>query len=130
MAHKKPSVAHLREFRALVWVLLQGQKKTRKILPKSTWRAYIGFDDGLQSVQYYNSETRKTLTSWNYHFLSLPERDTPLEEIKVMPNTPHEGESEGSTPLMSTKKGDSLKRKWIDEEDKPLDPEPKKKRGI
>lgn len=47
-----------------------------------------------------------------------------------MPNTPHEGESEGSTPLMSTKKGDSLKRKWIDEEDKPLDPEPKKKKGI
>jgi transposase InsO family protein len=32
---KKPNVAHLREFGAPVWVLLQGKKEQRKILPKS-----------------------------------------------------------------------------------------------
>jgi transposase InsO family protein len=47
---KKPNVAHLQEFRAPVWVLLQGQKKTRKILPKSQQRAYIRFEDGSNSI--------------------------------------------------------------------------------
>ena len=32
---RKPNVAHLREFGAPVWILLQGQKVQRKMLPKS-----------------------------------------------------------------------------------------------
>lgn len=35
----------LREFGAPVWVLLQGQKEPRKILPKSTSRTFVGFED-------------------------------------------------------------------------------------
>ena len=59
----KPSVTHLREFGAPVWVLLQGQKVLHKMLPKSHRRSLVGFDDGSKSVKYYNAETRKVLTS-------------------------------------------------------------------
>jgi hypothetical protein len=54
---KKPNVAHLREFGAPVWVLLQGKKEQRKMLPKSKRRTYVGYDDGSKSVMYYNAET-------------------------------------------------------------------------
>ena len=47
-----------------------------------------------------------------------------------MPNTPHEGKSEESMLPMDIQKSDSLKRKQIDEDEKLLDPEPRKTRGI
>ena len=59
----KPNIAHLREFGAPIWILLQGQKEQRKMLPKSKRRIYVGYDDGSNSVKYYNAETRKVLTS-------------------------------------------------------------------
>ena len=54
---KRPNVAHLREFGAPVWVLLQGQKVPRKMLPKSQHRLLIGFNDRSKSVMYYNPKT-------------------------------------------------------------------------
>ena len=60
---RRPNIAHLREFRAPVWVLLQGQKVLRKMLPKLQCRSLVGFDDGSKSVMYYNPETQKVLTS-------------------------------------------------------------------
>ena len=53
----KPNVNHLQEFGAPVWVVLQGQKEPRKMLPKSKQRLYVGFDDGSKSVKYYNAKT-------------------------------------------------------------------------
>ena len=108
----KPNVNHLGEFGAPVWVLLQGQKKPRKMLPKSQKQAYVGFDDGSKSVKYYNPETRNILTSRNYCFLSIT-NESPLEEIKIAPNIPHEGEIEKSTLQSGS---DSWKRKRVDEE--------------
>ena len=103
----KPNVTHLQEFGAPVWVLLQGQKVPRKMLAKSQRRAYIGFDDGSKSVLYYNAETQKVLTSWNYHFLSIT-NTTPPGEIVVAPDKPHEVEMGSSTLPMG---GDGQKRK-------------------
>jgi hypothetical protein len=59
----KPSITHLREFSTPVWILAQGQKIPRKMLPKSHRHAYIGYNDGSDSVLYYNAETRKILAS-------------------------------------------------------------------
>ena len=126
---KKPNVSHLREFGAPVWVLLQGQHVQRKMLPKSKRRVYIGFDEGSKSVQYYNAETRKVLTSRNFRFLSLAEKDTPAEEIEVLPDAPREGESEEGTLPTGTEKCDSLKRKRSAEDAIDLDA-PRKTRGI
>ena len=103
----KPNVNHLREFGAPVWVMLQGQKQPRKMLPKSQRRAYVGFEDGSKSVKYYNADTRKVLTSRNYRFLTIP-TGTPPEEIVVAPDMPREGEMEESTLRMGS---DSQKRK-------------------
>ena len=104
---KKPNVNHLREFSATVWVLLQGQKIPRKILPKSQKRIYVGFDDRSKSVKYYNANTRKILTSRNYRFFSITEK-SPTEEVVVAPDMPREGEMrEGTLPTGS----DSYKRK-------------------
>ena len=89
---KRPNVAHLREFGAPVWVLLQGQKVPRKMLPKSQRRSLVGFNDGSKSVIYYNPETRKVLTSRNYRFLNPPITHTPPEEIGINPDTLREGE--------------------------------------
>ena len=48
----KPNVAHLREFGAPVWILLQGQKEQRKMLPKSKRQVYVGYDEGARAVKY------------------------------------------------------------------------------
>ena len=105
-------MTHLREFGAPVWVLLQGQKVPRKMLAKSQRRAYVDFDNGSKSVLYYSTETRKVLTSQNYHFLSITNK-SPLEEIVVAPDIPHEGEMGRSTLPTG---GDSRKRKQVEEE--------------
>jgi hypothetical protein len=62
------------------------------MLPKSQRRSLVGFDDGSKSVMYYNPETRKVLTSWNYRFLNPPNTHTPPEEIGINPDTLREGE--------------------------------------
>ena len=112
----KPNVNHLREFGAPVWVMLQGQKQLRKMLPKSQRRIYVGFEDGSKSVKYYNADTRKILTSRNYNFLTTT-NSTPPEEIRVAPDLPHEGEMENDTrPLVA----DSQKRKFVEEEEPEL----------
>jgi len=69
---RKPDVSHLREFGAPVWILLQGQKETRKMLPKSKRQLYVGFDDGAKAMKYYNAETRKVLVSQNFKHLIPP----------------------------------------------------------
>ena len=67
----QPNVAHLREFGAPVWILLQGQKEQHKMLPKYKRRICVGYNDGSKSVKYYNAETRKVLTSRNFKSLNL-----------------------------------------------------------
>jgi hypothetical protein len=67
--NKRPDVSHLREFGAPVWILLQGQKKKQKMLPKSKRRSYVGYDDGADAIKYYNADTRNVLTSRNYRLL-------------------------------------------------------------
>jgi hypothetical protein len=84
---------------------------------KSRWRLFMGYDDGSKSIKYYNTETRKVLTSRNFRFLSLTQDKSPPEPIEVLPNAPHEGESEGSTPPTSENNGDSSKRKRDEEEE-------------
>jgi hypothetical protein len=89
-------VAHLRKFRAPVWVLLQGQAAQRKMLPKSKRRAYVGYEEGPKAVQYYNAEMRKVLTSRNYRFLSPPTGNPTPEAIAVAPDAQCEGERDGA----------------------------------
>ena len=95
---RKPNVSHLREFGSPVWVLLQGDKKPRKMESKSRRRIFVGFDDGAKSIKYYNAETRKILTSRNIRFLNLTDEDPSPELIVIQPDTPCEGESEDNTP--------------------------------
>jgi len=84
------------------------------MLPKSKRCTYVGYGDGSKSIKYYNAETRKILTSRNYRFLTLPDKDTPPEEIEIALNMPCEGESKGSTQPMGT--ADSSKRKRIEKD--------------
>ena len=100
---KKPTVTGLREFGVPVWVLLQGQKATRKMLPKATRRTYVRYEDGPKAIKYYSAESRKILTSRNYRFLSLSsESDTPPEGIVVAPDILREGESREDAQPSST----------------------------
>ena len=50
---RKLNVSHLQEFGAPVWVLLQGQKVQRKMLPKSQRRAYVRYNEVLQSTLFF-----------------------------------------------------------------------------
>jgi Reverse transcriptase (RNA-dependent DNA polymerase) len=118
MAWAKPNISHLREFGAPVWILLQGQKEQRKMLPKSKRRVYVGFDDGARAVRYYNAETRKVLTSRNFRNITPPDQPTPPEPIELTPDMPHEGEIGGNMPPMGVTGSD----------DRTHDLEPKRKR--
>ena len=79
---KKPNISHLCEFRAPVWVLLQGQNVQRKMLPKSQRRAYVGYDEGLKAIRFYNAATKNVQTARNYRFLT-PTDPTPPEDIGI-----------------------------------------------
>jgi len=68
---EKLNISHLWEFGTPVWILHQGLHKGHKYEPKLWQKIFIGFDNGLKSVKYYNAETQKILTSRNYHFLTL-----------------------------------------------------------
>jgi hypothetical protein len=132
---KKPDVSHLRKFGVPVWVLLQGQYEARKIQPKSKRRAFVGYEDGSNSVNYYNVETCKILTSRNFRFLTLTENGTPPEQIEVATNQPLEGEMMGSvrpmglTKNLTEKPGDSSKRKREEsEEEEDIDAPPRTRR--
>ncbi len=130
---KKPNVSHLREFGAPVWILSQGPNVLRKMLPKSQRKAYVGYDDGSQSVKFYNAETRKILTSRNFRFLTLPDQTSPPEDIEVAPDAPREGETEGEARARTTRNdrdGQRNKRKSEELETKTNEYEPRKTRGI
>jgi len=58
----KPDVSHLWEFGSPIYVLLQGQHKPPKLLPRSKQQIFVGYNDGSKAVIYYNPETRRILT--------------------------------------------------------------------
>ena len=85
--------------------------------PKFYWHLYVSFDNGSNSVLYYNAETWKILKSWNYHFLTPPQQISPPKEIEVTPNLLCKGERESSTWLSGdSSPSTSDKRKWDEEE--------------
>jgi hypothetical protein len=63
------------------------------MLPKSKRCIYVGYDDGSNSVKYYNAETRKVLTSRNFRSLQLPIHPKSPEPVAITPDIQHEGES-------------------------------------
>src|SRR6266853_286759 len=89
-----------------VWILLQGQFKPPKMEPKSKRCALVGYEDGSQSVLYYNAETRKILISRNFHFLE-PLNTTP-ECLVITPDD--EGESRSTTDIVTGMLGESSGR--------------------
>jgi len=133
---RKPNVSHLREFSAPVWVLLQGQKVQRKMLPKSQRRAYVRYDEGSKSIKYYNATTRNVLTLRNYRFLSQAE-PSPPEEIGINPNALLQGErdplcegeqDDGTCSATPENSPDNLRKRKAQEN---IDPrEPRRTRGI
>ena len=102
---RKPNVSHLREFGAPVWVLLQGQRVQRKMLPKSQRKAYVGYNEGSKSIMYYNAATRNILTSRNFRFLSKAD-PSPPEELGIELSAPLEGEN---GPLCEGEREDSTR---------------------
>ena len=101
--------------------------------PKSQCRAYVGYNDGSNSILYYNATTRKILKSGNYRFLTPPKNDSPPEGIEVAPDSPPEGEDRGSArlseDLINPDTGDKRKRGNEDLEDDLQNLEPKKLRA-
>ena len=69
------------------------------MLPKSKRRIYVGYDDGSNSVKYYNAETRKVLTSRNFRSLQLLIQSP--EPVVITPDIQHEGKSGAGHMLQS-----------------------------
>ena len=63
------------------------------MLPKSKKRFYMGHDDGSGSVIYYNTETKKLLTSRNFKFEETHVYSTPKNTIIIAQEhgAPYEG---------------------------------------
>jgi len=85
----KPDVSHLWEFGTPVYVLVQPQKTQLKLAPRSKQQIFVGYDDGSNSVKYYNPKTRKILTSRNFKFLTnLPVKSGTPEPIQINQDLP------------------------------------------
>jgi len=121
--NKIPNISHLREFGAPVWILLQGQHQDRKLQPKSKRRAFTGFDDGSNSVLYYNAETNNILTSRNFRFLSASQ-PSPPEEIEIIPHSPHEGEENKGNMSPNAQDADRKGKRKRTEPEQGLNDEP------
>src|SRR5882762_11436961 len=63
------------------------------MLLKSKRHIYVEYNDGSNSVKYYNAETRKVLTSQNFRSLQLPIHPKSPEPVVITPDIQHEGES-------------------------------------
>ena len=72
------------------------------MLPKSKQRYYVGYNDGSKSIKYYNADTKRVLTSRNFHFIKDMDQnqETPSENIIIdpAPALQHEGEFGGNMP--------------------------------
>jgi hypothetical protein len=113
---RKPDVLHLHEFGAPVWILLQGQKVLLKMEPRSKRRALVGYNDGSKSVLYYNAETRKVLTSRNYHFLDPSDSILQPEQLLVTPDDAAcEGEPRDDVRNITDVEAGPLKHKCEDD---------------
>lgn len=93
---ERPNVSHLREFGTPVWVLLQGQNRPNKLQPKSSKRLFLGYDDGSKAIKYFNSETRRIMTSRNFRFLTPPSESPPEPMAIILHDAQVEGEREGN----------------------------------
>jgi hypothetical protein len=62
------------------------------MLPKSKRQIYVGFNDSVKAVKYYNAETHKILTSCNFRHLNPPPETFP-KPIIMTPSVWPEGES-------------------------------------
>ena len=128
---KKPSITHLREFGAPVWILNQGQNIQKKMVPKSQRRVLVGYDDGSKSVKYFNTPMRNILTLRNYKFLTLS-NPSPPEEVAVDPpgdkgeaNLPKDkGED---APLSKGEEGE--RDTWRDAQNGAINPSDQTQRG-
>ena len=90
--------------------------------PKSKQQLFVGFDNRSKSVKYYNAETRKVLTSQNYHFLTnLPPKELSPEPIIIQPSPsmPCEGESGSDTLQPGSQHNKRTREEANDEVDKP-----------
>jgi hypothetical protein len=79
--------------------------KDKRSHQKSKQQIFVGYDDGSKSIKYYNSDTRRVLTSRNYQFLTnLPKEPGTPEPIQVdlSPAVPHEGEHDNGDYNLST----------------------------
>ena len=63
---------------------------------------YVGYDDGYNSVLYYSADTRKILSSWNFHFLTQTTTPPAADDIELNPVP--EGEEREKAPVQITDK--------------------------
>jgi transposase InsO family protein len=101
----KPDVSHLREFGSPVWILTEGPNTPRKMLPKSTEKLLLGFDDGARAVKYYSKDTRKVLTSRNYQYVNS---NNTLPTVSRQPNPTNPPREE--EPMVTSEPGPSTQR--------------------
>lgn len=65
-AGEKPDVLYIQEFGMPIWIL--NELNHNKLLSKSRWHIFIGYDDGPKALKYYDSATCNVKVSQNYHF--------------------------------------------------------------
>ena len=93
--NRKPNISHLREFGCDVWVLDESKERL-KLDPKARKMAFVGFEDGSKSVQYYDATTDTVKVSRN---VAWNNNETPreVETLAPSPALSVEGEKDAST---------------------------------
>jgi len=83
----KPTVIHLYEFGAPVWVLQEGTHIS-KLEARSEKQIFVGFEDGPNAIKYYNTKTRQVKITHNFRFPHIDTEEPPRFEGELRPDEP------------------------------------------
>ena len=109
--NEKPNVTKLQEYGTPVEILREAENQS-KLEPKTKTCTFLGFEDHIDAIRYYDAETHNIKFSRNFRF--------------VTPQREGESSSSGDSTTLRDNKVPERKRKRVEEEEKGTDALPRR----
>ena len=120
---KKPSVNHLVEYGAPVWILCQPMIQS-KLVPKALKHRFVRFEDSISTIHYWDQWMNTIKTSRNYSFAQYEGEDSDSDDIltpeniaEPKPENITNPKPEKTNPIPDTPENIAVQKKHIADKD-------------